>query len=295
MAVIILLPMRFFITLTLGILFLLFGGFASLLISEVIMLNDHFRLEDQRFIQPALEARIHNQFNSKPVQKPDNESGKKPATEADVKLVNGIDISHYQGDLDWQKISKEVLFGICKATEGITFKDPEFDDNWVRIKNANLIRGAYHFYLSNDDPAEQAKFFWKRIEGYSNQDLPLILDIERGGLKSNISKAELQADLKTFLEELEELSGRKPMIYSNTYFANEYLTNKYFADYSLWLAEYTKRLTPNVPNTWKTKGWEFWQKSASYELKAANEKVDYDVFNGDSNALYTLISSQSNQ
>ena len=61
--------------------------------------------------------------------------------------VKGVDVSHWDGALDWAKIAGAgQVFGIAKASEGTTFNDPMFPTNWAGIKNAGMVRGAYHFF-----------------------------------------------------------------------------------------------------------------------------------------------------
>ena len=67
--------------------------------------------------------------------------------------IHGIDISHYQGEIDWEKLRNNgmiekcpVRFVMIKATEGATKKDENFDDNFYQAREYGFIRGAYHFW-----------------------------------------------------------------------------------------------------------------------------------------------------
>src|SRR5262249_32662331 len=76
----------------------------------------------------------------------------------------GIDISHWQGTINWTGAKNSGLtFAFCKATEGTTYKDPSFAANWPAMKAVGLIRGAYHFGRPGSDAAAQAKFFVKTV------------------------------------------------------------------------------------------------------------------------------------
>src|SRR5262249_39837308 len=60
--------------------------------------------------------------------------------------IQGIDASHWQGSINWTSVKNSgKTFAFYKATEGTTYTDPTFAANWAAIKNAGLIRGAYHF------------------------------------------------------------------------------------------------------------------------------------------------------
>ncbi len=197
----------------------------------------------------------------------------------------GLDVSHYQGKIDWNNMDERIAFVICKATEGLSFTDPEFDYNWAQIKASGRVRGAYHFYVASDDPIGQARYFWAAVKTYDDTDLPLVLDIEPEGVKEHITPAKLHTDVLNFLEELTSLSGKKPIIYVDYSFANEYLNNQKFTEYPLWIAEYESESAPKLPDTWQHIGWDFWQRSPSYEEKGISGDVDYDLFDGNVRAL----------
>lgn len=201
----------------------------------------------------------------------------------------GIDISKYQGDevsnLDENKDS--LTFIICKATGGITYTDPMFLNNWETIKEKGFIRGAYHFYYTIDDPLDQASNYLSKIKNLNSLDLPPILDFEETSINSSEDIETIQSNLLIFLKELSEKTGRTPIIYTDNNIANKYLTDSVFANYPLWIANYTQNGAPKTPTTWKNKGWTFWQKSSSYTINSINN--DFDLFNGNLDDLKQFI------
>ena len=94
--------------------------------------------------------------------------------------VRGVDVSSYQGEIDWTTVAAEpnLKFAFLKATEGRSWEDPYFDENWKLTKRAGLRRGAYHFYRPNRDAAEQATFF-ATVVRLEPGDLPPVLDVEK--------------------------------------------------------------------------------------------------------------------
>jgi lysozyme len=95
--------------------------------------------------------------------------------------VQGIDVSHYQGVVDWQQVAQNgMAFAFAKATEGITYVDPQLAANWDGIRVAGLVRGAYHFFEPNDDAAQQAQHFLSTVQ-LQPGDLPPVLDVETTG------------------------------------------------------------------------------------------------------------------
>lgn len=57
--------------------------------------------------------------------------------------------------------------------------DPHFADNWYGMREAKLYRGAYHFFLADDDPVEQAKHYTNTLGKLRSKDLPPMLDVEQ--------------------------------------------------------------------------------------------------------------------
>ena len=201
----------------------------------------------------------------------------------------GIDISRAQAnEIDSLNVDTDSLsFIICKATEGVTYTDPNFTENWSTIPQKGFIRGAYHFYHTNDDPTEQATFFVNSLVGLNQSDLAPVLDIEEGGIVAGTAVAAIQADLMVFLKAVEQLSGRKPIIYTNVNVGNKYLDNPEFSSYALWIAYPAEVVEPELPTTWATTGWSLWQESWSYQIDGYTD--DFDKYNGNLAALKQFI------
>ena len=193
-------------------------------------------------------------------------------------LRYGIDVSRWNGNILDNSLPDSVTFVISKASEGLTITDPKFAENWREVKEKNLKRGAYHFYIVGDNPIQQAEFFWQHIQDLDSTDFPPILDIERGSVKSGetLDKISFQVELLTCLQHLEKLSGKKPIVYSSTSFLEDNITHQNFVDYPLWIASYTEGKEPVLPVLWKEKGFYIWQRSSSYTLKSSH--MDLDVF-----------------
>lgn len=207
---------------------------------------------------------------------------------ADTTSVYGIDVSHYQGAIDWSKIG-DLDFAICKATQGITYTDVRFQTNWNALKSQNIIRGAYHFFVSSDDPIAQSKHLLGTVNDYSKGDLPLIIDIENGSIdKDTVDTTQLVQNLLTMLQFIEQNTQVKPIIYTNTSFVKSYLSDSRLATYPLWIANYTTNQNPEVPAPWSPDEWLFWQKADTYDLDAQNDNVDLDLFHGSLEKLHTI-------
>jgi lysozyme len=203
-------------------------------------------------------------------------------------LVHGIDVSKAQATVSWPAVkSAGYSFAYVKATDGETYVDPTFEQNWTGAAAAGLLRGAYHFFRAEDSPQAQAEFFWQTVGG--NGDLPLVVDVEESMSQTT---ATLISNLTQLLEMLQQLSGKKPMIYTDPGFWNG-LGASNFGDYPLWVADYPSAgvYTPTLPVGWT--GWDFWQYyggppsgATDYvQVPGISTPVDLDVFNGSLDAL----------
>jgi lysozyme len=181
--------------------------------------------------------------------------------------VHGLDVSEYSGAVDWSKVAAGGFhFAFVKATEGVDLADSAFDDHWPAVRGAGLIRGAYHFFVSEDDPAEQAAFFIAKVD-LEPGDLAPVVDVELIGHGTHEG---LPERLQTFLDRLEAHYGVKPIIYTSPSFWDAHLTDA-FGDYPLWVAEYDVE-QPRLPNSWDT--WHLWQWQADTAVDGIEKEAD---------------------
>lgn len=201
--------------------------------------------------------------------------------------VHGIDVSRYQRRVDWARVKKmrvgevRISFAFMKATEGSWLKDPEFESNWANARENGIIRGAYHFFLPDVSPKDQALHFAKTVRLRSG-DLPPVVDIEetRGRSREQIRRATLD-----FAQMLEGRYGVKPILYTNRdFYKNHFANEPAFKPYQFWIAHYhvAKLVMPDDSK------WHFWQHSDRGNVTGINEPVDFNVFYGDSAALKRL-------
>lgn len=204
-----------------------------------------------------------------------------------ITYLRGIDISKWNGNAAAEiDPGDSITFIICKATEGTTIIDPDFDNNWQIIKAKKSILGTYHFYQVSDDPVKQAQHFLSTVGSKGQADMVPIVDIEQGSIPPSVQPQEsaLQNNLLQFLSYIEEKCNCIPMIYTNTGFADQYLMNNVFSKYPLWLAAYSNAKNPQLPFVWKKKGYKIWQKQDSYFIDS--HVYDFDVFYGKKTDLY---------
>lgn len=193
--------------------------------------------------------------------------------------VRGVDVSHYQGEIDWPVLAGEGIdFAYIKATEGSSHVDVRFEENWREAQQTGLRVGAYHFF-SFDSPAEtQWKHFVEVVPAFSRM-LPPVVDFEYYGDKRN-HPPETEAareQLRVMLEGLTEQYGVRPVIYATEEVYEAYLEG-YFEEYPLWIRNVFGR-----PDTGGQK-WTFWQYTNRERLRGYSGEevyIDMNVFCGD--------------
>jgi lysozyme len=184
--------------------------------------------------------------------------------------VLGLDVSHHSGAVDWQRVKQQgYRFAYVKSSEGVDNPDAMFEEHWKGLSEAGLPRGAYHFYVTEDDPVEQAKFFASRLRDDPGT-LPPAVDVE---LLGKGTEGDMTATLLTFLRTLEAELGIRPMIYTDSKFWNRYFRPELSA-YPLWMAEYGVHM-PKVPFGWKS--WLFWQHSADRQVDGVEKTADISM------------------
>ncbi|GGI24737.1 glycoside hydrolase family 25 protein [Pedobacter mendelii] len=199
--------------------------------------------------------------------------------------IHGIDVSYYQGKINWQKVKamKEdevsIRFAFIKATEGILLVDPYFQRNWREAPKAGIICGAYHFFRPKRDGKTQAKFFLQ-VVNIEKGDLPPVVDVES---LDGVSPLKMRAELSDFLNYVEMKTKVRPIIYTGLKFYEDYLEGD-FEDYPLWIAHYYQPKLRLDKSKWK-----FWQHSDKAKINGIGHVVDFNAFNGDSTDLARML------
>ena len=206
--------------------------------------------------------------------------------------IHGIDISHYQGDIDWNKLkmakigNSPVKFILIKSTEGSNQLDENFNDNFYQAREYGFIRGAYHFWSNKSTPRQQAYYFLKQVH-LEDGDLPPVLDVEHK--PKDKSNEEFQRDVLTWLNIVEDKYHVKPILYTYYKFKEAYLNTPVFDDYPYWIAHYyVEKVAYKGP-------WKFWQHTDVGKLPGIKGYVDFNIYNGSYYDLRKLtIGNQDN-
>jgi lysozyme len=166
--------------------------------------------------------------------------------------IHGIDVSHHQGDVDWQQVaeSKKYKFAYIKATEGADFIDPAFEYNWNEARKAELAVGAYHFFSIHSSAEDQATNFISSVPVLPNS-LPPVVDIE---IPQGTDKGLVQSNLHVLLDTLESHYHIKPILYVTHASWRAYVKDD-FTDYKIWIRDMV--MIPIL----RDQPWTLWQYS----------------------------------
>jgi len=201
--------------------------------------------------------------------------------------VQGIDVSHHQQNIDWQKLDRQVVqFAFIKATEGGNHKDSLFQHNWREAIRHNIPVGAYHFFTFCKDGDEQARNYIHYVPKDSI-DLPPIIDLEYGGNCQEANRKEdIIAEIAKYFEIIENHYQRKVLIYTTNEFYKNYLIDQ-FPDNPIWIRNIVTK--PNLPDG---RDWLFWQYTNKGNIEGISTLVDLNAFVGSRKEFEKLIEKE---
>lgn len=201
--------------------------------------------------------------------------------------VKGIDVSHYQGTIDWPKLADQNLdFAFIKATEGSGHVDECFYDNWRAAGKTDLAIGAYHFFSFDSEGKKQAQFYIDTV-GSLNGKLAPAVDVEFYGDKEKNPppKEEIVKQLQEMLTALEEHYQVKPVIYT-TYKAYHRYIKDDFGAYPLWIRNVYYQPFLTAGNTWTF--WQYTDTAVLEGYQGSEKYIDMNVFRGTREELQEL-------
>ena len=191
-------------------------------------------------------------------------------------MINFIDVSNWQSDLDAYAVLPKVDAIICKATEGTSFVDG-YCDNFVQAAiSLNKPFGFYHF-ASDGNASDEATFFYNNCKGYFGRGVP-VLDWEGG---------QSVAWVNEFVEKLYDLCSVWPWIYANPWRFNQ---GGVHLNCMRWVASYPAVSSPSFANA---ASWDApeadglvgaWQFCSDGRVNGYNGDLDCSIFYGDENA-----------
>lgn len=184
--------------------------------------------------------------------------------------IRGVDVSAHNGMMNFDAMAGDgIEFAWIKASEGVSFRDPNFSLNYQKAAHAGLKTGAYHFFRFDRDGVEQARNFVRAVAG-RKLELGLAIDVEDTGNPDGIPKDSITARLRDMIDYL-VLAGVRPLLYSNRAGYEKYLYDE-FRDMPLWVCQFTDNSTSG--------DWLYWQYNHRGQVEGVHGEVDLDVFAG---------------
>jgi lysozyme len=210
---------------------------------------------------------------------------------APAAIVRGIDVSHWQGPIDWSRVAATGrAFAFLKATDDTDYVDPTFSFNRAQAKANGLAVGAYHFARPDPAPGDatrEARWFATKANPKPGELLP-VLDIETN---DGLTQDEMVRWARRWIAEVRDLTGVTPLVYTSPYgWLSRFGDSRLIArDGSpLWVAHWNVA-APIVPAAdWDGNGWQVWQHSSTGHVAGIGGRVDLDVLGGSSLARLTI-------
>ena len=200
-------------------------------------------------------------------------------------ITEGIDVSHWQGTIDWTSVAASgKRFAYMKASEGTDLVDTTYAGHRAQAKALGMYVGAYHFARPDRTPGDsiaEADYFLAMSQLVAGDLLP-VLDLEVTG---GLAPTELQEWVKGYMGRIYERTGVRGVIYTSpSFWRNSMADTNWFAAYghrTLWVAHWTTGPAPSVPGgNWAGTGWTFWQYTSSGTVPGISGRVDLNRFNG---------------
>jgi lysozyme len=196
--------------------------------------------------------------------------------------VIGIDISEHTGKVDFVKLKAHRFdFVIIKATEGETFIDKSFNENYQGVLKQNIPLGTYHFYRFNKSWELQANNFIKAVNK-KHFNLPLIVDVEEWGNPFSVDRKDVIRDLHLFVNYVSSKTKKRVAFYCNQSSYEKFIKGNFKNE--IWICSFS-------PKTANQTYWTFWQYSHKGKYDFASGWVDINTFHGNKQAWIQYLSN----
>lgn len=189
--------------------------------------------------------------------------------------LEGFDISHHNGKIDWQQFSTDPNIGFVymKSTEGAGFFDSSYEYNISEARRHGIKVGTYHFFRPNVSAREQFANFSQHFDP-KKQDLLPVVDVETAPRGMSITR--FQDVLEDFCIMIEKEYGRRPMIYTGRNFYDKWISGGRFSKYKFWIATYSE-IQPVLRND---DDYLIWQYTSTGRARGVKGNIDKNKFVG---------------
>ncbi len=202
---------------------------------------------------------------------------------AGPETLQGIDVSYYQGDIDWNAVAADgITFAWIRVSHSTQFFDPQFETNLAGARAAGIHTGVYQYFEPGEDPIAQADLLIEALGPLEPGDMPPMIDVESA---DTVPPGAYADAIRSWLDRVEAATGLPPIIYTGYYYWNDNVGSDEFIDHPLWVANYNPGC-PLIPDYWGT--WAFHQYCACESVAGISGAVDGDTFNGSLDDLLSL-------
>jgi lysozyme len=199
-----------------------------------------------------------------------------PAIDCDTgPTTPGIDVSYHQERIDWSAVRRAgVRFAFVRVSDGATFPDPRFVENFRGAAAVGVLRGAYQFFRPEESAVAQADLMIAALRR-DRGELPPVIDVEDAGGRT---PAQVARAVGVWIARVRARVGVEPIVYTGPDFWRTRVgRGADVAAQPLWIAHYTAGC-PTVPAPWRA--WTFWQFTDAGRVPGIDGLVDLDVFAG---------------
>ena len=211
----------------------------------------------------------------------ENNNGYYTYEDENYKSKLGIDVSSYQGNIDWKKVKQEgIEFAILRlgyrgyGQSGKIVLDSKFEENYKKAKEQGIEIGVYFFSqaINIEEVKEEAEFVLKNLDK-KQITYPVVFDLEKikndKARTDNLSVEEITNMTLEFCKVIKE-NGYESSIYGNAKTFTTKMKLELFNDYNKWYADYQEK--PLYP-------YEFnlWQYTETGKVNGITGKVDLDI------------------
>ena len=193
--------------------------------------------------------------------------------------IKGIDVSEFQGSIDWAKVKKDgVEFAILKLANiydyDANYKDSKFDTNYKNARAQGIKVGAYIYNYCNTVDTLKKGLEWVigKLAG-KKLDLPLYLDMEDKDIQGE-TKETLTNQCNKFAKYVKS-KGYRAGVYANlNWLENELNPGDFDKDISVWVAQYYKECQYEGK-------YLIWQYTSSGKVNGISGNVDMNYYYGE--------------
>ena len=194
--------------------------------------------------------------------------------------LNGIDTASYQAGLKPDRVPMD--FNIVKATQGVSYINPDFTRMAKATVDVGKLVGVYH-YAEGKDPKAEADFFLRTIPGYIGKAI-LCLDWE-GMQNPTFGTGRDVTWCKTFCDRVYEKTGVRCFVYMSKSVCHQHDWRAVAKDYPLWCAQYASMdRTGYQGDPWTDgKGFGAWSRPTIYQYSSGGQlsgwsgRLDLDI------------------